>query len=312
MTINEILLFGLSEPEYSRVEFWQLHQRKSEFSELIFYRKMMDSLHNYSTKIENRIIELKIFDNGVTDVQLALLIETAGKLSGHCGRVEIESLKRSLGEWFNIIENKSNNKPNKNFTVEYIDTYKNEVTRERINEFKLKIGGIESQTEKLAFCKNELKEYLQNIPAETLAASGNIGVSNPIFFDRFIQIEIDAINAEIEKEKLVNINSFNLAAIFNDTNNAFHVCKELLEDLEITISGKPNTKKGRVGKLTGLITAIKETPYMLKIQNPTDKQLLEYFNDYLKTTYKTFSKRNEDYLSSVDDAKRYIKNHFKK
>lgn len=100
--------------------------------------------------------------------------------------------------------------------------------------------------------------------------------------------------------------------IFNNKTNAFEVFKDLLEDLEITIGGKPQIKVGRVGKLTGLITAIKETPHMLKIEKPTDKQLLGYLNDYLKTSYKTFSKRNDDYLPSVDDAKRYIKNHFKK
>lgn len=100
--------------------------------------------------------------------------------------------------------------------------------------------------------------------------------------------------------------------IFNNKTNAYEVFKGLLEDLEIVVDGKAKIKKGRVGKLTGLITAIKETPHMLKIQNPTDKQLLEYLNNFLKTSYKTFSKRNDDYLPSVDDAKRYIKNHFKK
>lgn len=88
--------------------------------------------------------------------------------------------------------------------------------------------------------------------------------------------------------------------------------KVLLEDLEITIDGKPNTTPGKVGKLTGLITAIKKTPGMLKLDRPTDQLLLNYFNSYLNTKYKTFSKRNKDYKESVDTSNRYIKQTFKK
>ena len=112
---------------------------------------------------------------------------------------------------------------------------------------------------------------------------------------------------EIRKDK-----SLNLSSIFNDKNNAYEVLKGLLEDLQITIVGQPQIKAGRVGKLTGLITAIKETPGMLKLEKPSNDQLLKYFNEHLKTNYKTFSKRNEEYNQSIDDAKRYIKNHFKK
>jgi len=107
-------------------------------------------------------------------------------------------------------------------------------------------------------------------------------------------------------------NKYNLQSIFNDTNNSFNVCLELLEDLELTIDGIANTTSGRVGKLTGLITAIRRTPGMLKLDNPTEKLLLLYFNSFLNTTYKTFSKRNEDYLPSIDTAQRYIKINFKK
>ena len=109
-----------------------------------------------------------------------------------------------------------------------------------------------------------------------------------------------------------NTEHLTLQSIFNDKNNAFEILKGLLVDLEITINGKPFTKKGRVGKLTGLITAIKQTPGMLKLDNPTDDQLLKYFNEYLGTDYTTFSKRNEAYQQSIDDAKRFINHNFKK
>jgi len=125
-----------------------------------------------------------------------------------------------------------------------------------------------------------------------------------------IKNEIDEIKKKMKPQG--DEKKLKLASIFKDSNNAYSVCMELMEDLEITIDGNPNTSPGRVGKLTGLITAIKETPSMLKLDNPTDKLLLSYFNSHLKTSYSSFSKRNEDYESSKDDAKRYIKIHFKK
>jgi len=108
------------------------------------------------------------------------------------------------------------------------------------------------------------------------------------------------------------LQKINLSSIFNKKNNAFEVCKGLLDDLEITIDGIPNTKRGKVVKLTGLITAIKNIPGMLRLDRPTDQLLLTYFNSYLKTKYKTFSKRNEDYKESIDTSNRYLKQNFKK
>jgi len=120
-----------------------------------------------------------------------------------------------------------------------------------------------------------------------------------------------------EQKSIINtaspINKKNmLSSIFNKNNNAFEVCKELLEYLEITNDGVPNTKRGRIGKLTGLITAIKESPNMLKLDSLTDNQLLNYFNSHLNTSYKTFSKRNKDYKETIDVAKRFIKRHLRK
>jgi hypothetical protein len=119
-------------------------------------------------------------------------------------------------------------------------------------------------------------------------------------------------NYNTEKIELNNSNTLELKAIFNDKNNAYEVCINLLDDLEITIDAKPNMKAGRAGKLIGLISAIKETPAMLKLEKPTDELLLRYFNSHLNTSYITFGKRSEDYSNSKDDAKRYIKNNFKK
>jgi len=120
------------------------------------------------------------------------------------------------------------------------------------------------------------------------------------------------LNLYMDAPKITTPQKLELKSIFNPGNNSFEVCKGLLEDLEITIDGITNIKKGKVGKLTGLITAIKNTPNMLKLDLATDQQLLAYFNSYLNTAYKTFSKRNEDFTESLDASKRYIKQYFKK
>lgn len=106
----------------------------------------------------------------------------------------------------------------------------------------------------------------------------------------------------------------NLSTIFNSDNNGCEICKDLMNDLELTLDNKPNphVKKGRVGKLTGLISAIKDTPGMLILDRPQPLQLLTYFNSYLNISYKTFSKRNETYTESLDTSTRYIKLNFKK
>ncbi|HUZ57890.1 MAG TPA: hypothetical protein VMU83_03840 [Hanamia sp.] len=116
-------------------------------------------------------------------------------------------------------------------------------------------------------------------------------------------------NYDLTKEQIVN-----LASIFNEKNNSFNVCKELMDELDLTINGKPNPKIkiGRMGNLTGLIRAIKSQSGMLKIEKPTDMELLSYFNAYLNTRYVSFSIKGNDYNNSLLISKDYIKKHLKK
>lgn len=136
--------------------------------------------------------------------------------------------------------------------------------------------------------------------------------TRPYHNQRFVQECSKLINYITAAFPELKLAERKLESIFNEKNNSFEVCIDALEYLEITIAGVPNITKGRVGKLTGLITAIKETPGMLKLESATDNQLLNYFNSHLNTKFTTFSKRNQDYKPSLDDAKRFIKNNFKK
>jgi|GEM_PF-4819720 len=136
-------------------------------------------------------------------------------------------------------------------------------------------------------------------------------ISDNNFLATICQSIIDFIDKFELSRRTSTGERLDLATIFSERNNSFEVCEGLLEDLGITIGGKPNTKKGRIGRLTGAINAIRGTPGMLK-SDFTEMKLLDYFNAYLQTDYKTFSKRSKGYDEGFDDAKRYINNNFKK
>jgi hypothetical protein len=52
---NIILLKALLEPEYSRIEFWKQKQKESSFSEIVFWKKLNNSLDFYFDKINYEI-----------------------------------------------------------------------------------------------------------------------------------------------------------------------------------------------------------------------------------------------------------------
>jgi hypothetical protein len=132
---------------------------------------------------------------------------------------------------------------------------------------------------------------------------------------KYIKMSIEKAQALVIARKVETtevLRDLELASIFNEKTNAFQVCKDVLEDLDITIGGKPFNTPGKMGKLTGAITAFMDTLGMIKLDNPTEMQILGFFNTYLGTTYTSFSKRNRDYLGAVDTAKTYIKRNYKK
>jgi hypothetical protein len=55
MNFDRTLLNALLEPEYSRIEFWQQQQKESGFSEIVFWKKLNNSLDFYFDKINDEI-----------------------------------------------------------------------------------------------------------------------------------------------------------------------------------------------------------------------------------------------------------------
>lgn len=197
-----------------------------------------------------------------------------------------------------------------NLNFDFKETYNNEVTPERIKNLKDELENYITIEEKLHFLESQKLKYLDQITPEILEVSGRVDFPNlknkPLFFDRIIQNHIDYLENKSEKNNSTKTTP-TLESIFISTNNSYQLCLDLLEDLQLTIDGVPNIKKGRMGKLTGLITALKETPYIFKGNKLTNDFLLQVFNTHLTSNFKEFSKRNEDFKESYDDAKKYLK-----
>ena len=97
----------------------------------------------------------------------------------------------------------------RNYKGEFIETYNKEVTPERKEKLHADLAKIESNKDKIAFLKKEKLNYLQNISPTVLESSGTVSLPNfktgePLFFDRYIQLEIQKLsggrfNLELEK-----------------------------------------------------------------------------------------------------------------
>jgi hypothetical protein len=98
--------------------------------------------------------------------------------------------------------------------TEFQFTYEQEVTEERKNALQKRLAKLKTAEEKISFLRDEKAKYLQNISARTLEVSGsvhaNFAPNAELFFDRYIQIEIDKLES-LKK----NYNN----EVFNQTKN---------------------------------------------------------------------------------------------
>lgn len=120
----------------------------------------------------------------------------------------------------------------------------------------------------------------------------------------------DSPNAYLSLFTTSNEKVNDLSSIFNDTFNGFDICQQILEDVGLTVNRIPCVNKWS-GKIIGVIDAIKKTPGLLK-NDYTTTTLLSYFNTHLGTAFISYDKRSKAYQAAFDDAKRIIKNNFKK
>lgn len=100
--------------------------------------------------------------------------------------------------------------------------------------------------------------------------------------------------------------AYHFESIFTNPAAAL-LCKELLEDLEITENGQNILTKGKLGLLAGAIVALSRAPGMLKRDRMPEMALLEHFNAHLGTTFASVRKRSNKYNHAVDQAERFLK-----
>lgn len=186
---------------------------------------------------------------------------------------------------------------------------------EKLQEFKL-IDSLNSNKLMNEFLDNEIKDYTTEL--RSLRSTSNfLQIIKPSLKEEEIAICKIKLHAhknfknKLNNTTIINSDLTSFKNIFNEGKNAYDVCIELLENLEITINGIPRVKTGRAGNLMGAIIAMKETPHFFK-QEFTENDLLKYFNTHLGTNFKTLAKRSKDYPVSYDESKRFIKNTFKK
>lgn len=112
-------------------------------------------------------------------------------------RIDKQELLREMLPFSIVAKSVLNNHDN-SINIKYIETYKKEVTPERIEKLKSELAEIASNEDKISFLKNKEIEYLQNASPELLDVSGrtsypNFKTGEPLFFDRFIKLEIEKL-----------------------------------------------------------------------------------------------------------------------
>lgn len=99
MNIYLDFLLALTEPQFSRLEFWEIKQSQSGFTPLTYWKKLNEAWQYYYNKINAAEIEQGGQDGNLINLKLPLLIETKGVIEGHFGKEELSKLQISLFEY---------------------------------------------------------------------------------------------------------------------------------------------------------------------------------------------------------------------
>lgn len=135
-------------------------------------------------------------------------------------------------------------------------------------------------------------------------------------YDELIRFYNEALNELNEYEKVVSRliereTRLTFDEIFYNTRTK-ELCIELLEDLEITVEGKPNNlTRFDAGKIAGAIIAMKKRFKFFKTDF-TEAQLLKYFSDFLETPFKRYRKNTRQFREAYEDSDDFLKKRFNK
>lgn len=108
---TKIYLMALSEPEFSRVDYWKSEQTNSKYSKENFIRKLISAHEDLVHRIDVKLAEFKALnpDAGDPNYGLPLVYETDNELAGHVRISDLKDLSKSLiklAESFEIFDKK--------------------------------------------------------------------------------------------------------------------------------------------------------------------------------------------------------------
>jgi len=114
MDANFVLLSALTQPEYSRREYFVIQQGKSGYSPDVFFKLMLDAHRHYVAKIKTTFSKPDVSG-------LPLLSETNWRLNGHLFLSDLQALKKNIEEARELLNEKTvksqNSKPDPNLEL---------------------------------------------------------------------------------------------------------------------------------------------------------------------------------------------------
>jgi hypothetical protein len=100
---KNLFLLALTEPDFSRAEFWARYQAESGYSKGVFWMKLNEWFNHYNKRIKAEIAREKSWGNDVIDFGFSLQSETYG-ISGHIDLAKLMALGLTMQalarEWY--------------------------------------------------------------------------------------------------------------------------------------------------------------------------------------------------------------------
>ncbi len=205
---------------------------------------------------------------------------------------------------FSIVAKSVLNSHDNSTNIKYIETYKKEVTPERIEKLKSELAEIASNEDKISFLKNKNFEYLQNVSPELYVVSGSTSYPNfkpgqPLFFDRFIQLEIDKLTHALPPKQM---NTEQETPTF--TNNFDNIKPiEIYEHFKAGLVDKGYLTIEELNKYLKAafeLKTIPETLFKLK-HTPTKQKIYTVFYIYYKDISQKKHERQKEYAALLGD-----------
>jgi len=198
------------------------------------------------------------------------------------------------------------------FKTDFVKTYNDEVTPERIADLKEKLSKIEPYSKRIEFLHNEKLKYLQEISPETLFISGvtstAMGTRASLFFDRWIDLEIK--NERLKSIPVIETKKQNEAPKFEDIKDL-----QITEQVKFAVDFYPPK---RVELFNNIIEALKDEKIkqnVLLIQSRIDNasfKISGYTNSEIEHYQSIFAKdfytvlHSENYQTYIEDKIREL------